>query len=72
VIWGVDETDEFRRQSRELVGAWGGTGAQVLGIEVPGRHHFDLPLDLGDPSAILGRVTTTLARDGRLADPAVP
>ncbi len=66
VIWGVDETDEFRRQSREVVEAWRAAGNDALGIEVPGRHHFDLPLDLGDASTVLGSVTLALAREGRV------
>lgn len=68
VIWGIDETDEFRRQNRELSAAWGRAGNEVLAIEVPRRHHFDLPLDLGDADTILGRVTRALATDGRLLD----
>jgi arylformamidase len=67
VIWGIDETDEFRRQNRELVDAWRRAGNQVLGVEVPGRHHFDLPLELGDPGTTLGRATIALAREGALA-----
>jgi arylformamidase len=66
IIWGIDETDEFRRQSRDLVTAWGRAGNRVTGIEVAGRHHFDLPLELGDPRSVLGRATRSLALDGRL------
>jgi arylformamidase len=68
VIWGIDETDEFRRQNRELASAWEAAGNDVLAIEVPRRHHFDLPLDLGDADTILGRVVNALATDGRLLD----
>lgn len=69
VIWGVDETDEFRRQNRELVDAWRTAGNAAMGIEVADRHHFDLPLELGDPTSVLGRVTTALATERRLRDP---
>ena len=65
IVWGVDETDEFRRQSRELVSAWRAAGDDATGIEVEGRHHFDLPLDLGDAATVLGSATLALARDGR-------
>jgi arylformamidase len=68
VIWGIDETDEFRRQSRELTAAWREAGDEILGIEVDARHHFDLPLELGDPSTILGSVTSALAREGRIPE----
>jgi arylformamidase len=66
VIWGADETDEFRRQSREVADAWRTAGNDALAIEVPGRHHFDLPLELGDASTVLGSVTLALAREGRI------
>ena len=66
VIWGIDETDEFRRQGRELVAAWAAAGNRVAGSEVPDRHHFDLPLELGEPGTVLGDATIRLARDGRL------
>ena len=66
VVWGVDETTEFRRQSRELTAAWRAAGNEAIGIEVDGRHHFDLPLELGDAATTLGRVTLELARTGRL------
>jgi arylformamidase len=69
VIWGIDETDEFRRQSRELVDAWGAAGNEVAGVEVPSRHHFDLPLELGDRSSVLGQATIALATEGRLPRP---
>ena len=68
VIWGADETDEFRRQSRDLVAAWRAAGNEALGIEVPGRHHFDLPLELADRRSIVGRTTVHLARTGQLPD----
>lgn len=66
VAWGDGETDEFRRQSRELAEAWAAAGNDAAAVEVAGRHHFDLPLDLGDPSTELGARTIGLVRDGRL------
>jgi arylformamidase len=68
VIWGVDETDEFRRQSRELTAAWRAAGNEAVAIELPDRHHFDLPLELGDGSTVLGAATIRLAREGRLPE----
>lgn len=70
VIWGVDETDEFRRQSRELTAAWRAAGNEAVGIEVEGRHHFDLPLELGDPASVLGSATLALARGARRSEDA--
>jgi len=66
VILGTGETDEFRRQSREFAAACVAAGNEVAHLEVEGRHHFDLPLDLGDPSTELGARAMRLARTGRL------
>jgi len=66
VILGTGETDEFRRQSREFAAAYAAAGNEVAHLEVDGRHHFDLPLDLGDAATELGARTMRLARTGRL------
>lgn len=66
VILGTGETDEFRRQSREFAVRYAAAGNEVLRIEVEGRHHFDLPLDLGDSTTELGMRTIRLVREGRL------
>lgn len=66
VILGTGETDEFRRQSREFAAAFAAAGNEVARLEVEGRHHFDLPLELGDAATELGMRTTRLARSGRL------
>ena len=66
VILGTGETDEFRRQSREFAATYAAAGNEVAHVEVEGRHHFDLPLDLGDPTTELGSRTIRLAREGRL------
>jgi arylformamidase len=51
VAWGEHETASFVAQSRAFAGA-AGPGADLL--EAPGRNHFDLVFDLGDPSTPLG------------------
>lgn len=66
VILGTGETDEFRRQSAEFAAAYASAGNEVAHVEVEGRHHFDLPLDLGDGATELGRRTVALARDALL------
>ncbi len=55
------ETAEFKRQSREFAAAWEARGNRVDVVpDVPGRNHFDLPLDLADPATGLGRAVRGL------------
>ncbi|MCR1784965.1 alpha/beta hydrolase [Nocardioides carbamazepini] len=61
VSWAECETAEFRRQSRALTTAWRALGNRVDVVpDVPGRNHFDLPLDLADPATALGRAVRRL------------
>jgi len=54
--WGSRETEAFKRQSLDLVAAWG-TDA----LEQAGRHHFDAPLELADrTSELYGRTLRLL------------
>ena len=52
---GGDESEEFRRQSRELVDAWGAAGAKVELVEVAGRNHFSILSDMLQPDYVLLR-----------------
>lgn len=58
VAVGQLETDEFRRQSAELAQLWNGRF-----LEVKGRHHFDVSMDLieGGPLATLALEVATSA-----------
>lgn len=47
VLWGGDELDEFRRQSRSFADAWAAAGNPAALEEVPERNHFDIGDDLG-------------------------
>ncbi|MDE2200740.1 MAG: alpha/beta hydrolase fold domain-containing protein [Rhodospirillales bacterium] len=67
IAWAAGDTAEFRRQSRDFVAHWRGGPNPVQAIEVPGRDHFDLVLDLAAPSAALGRAALGLA--GRAPPP---
>lgn len=58
VCWGERDTAEFRRQSRELAAGWRARAAW----EQTGRHHFDSPLELGQPESRLFAETCALAR----------
>jgi arylformamidase len=53
VAWGEVETSEFKRQSRAYAARVAAGGAPCTTIEVAGRNHFDVVLDLGDPASPL-------------------
>jgi len=44
VIWGENETNEFKRQSREFVDKWSTAKSHMpaIGREIPSRNHFDI------------------------------
>lgn len=55
VAWAQRETGEFKRQGSAFADAWRAAGNRCEVVpDVPGRNHFDLPLDLGDPDSALG------------------
>ncbi len=64
VARGDHETVAFVAQHERFVSAVTRVGAQVTDLVVPSRHHFDLPLTLGDLNTPLGRAT--LAQMGLL------
>ncbi|MEV7522622.1 alpha/beta hydrolase [Streptomyces sp. NPDC091371] len=51
---GVRETGAFGLQQEAFAEAARACGADVTELVVPGRHHFDLPFDLGKPATVLG------------------
>jgi len=53
VAWGEIETSEFKRQSREFAARLARDGTPCETLEVPGRNHFDVILELGDASTAL-------------------
>jgi arylformamidase len=60
VCWGDNETDQFKRQSLAFAEAVRAAGSDCTAFESAGRNHFDVILDLADPSAELGRRTLGL------------
>ncbi len=48
VIWGENETNEFKRQSRDFASAWGEAKNHSLAVtsEIATRNHFDILYDL--------------------------
>ena len=59
IAYGDNETDEFKRQSREFSEAIIRKGSHAWHYEIPGRNHFDLPFDLADADTMLGRLMLT-------------
>jgi arylformamidase len=53
VAWGEVETSEFRRQSRAFAARLAADATPCTCLEVPGRNHFDVVLDLGHPASPL-------------------
>lgn len=58
---GAIETNEFHAQSDGMAKVWAAHGCPVTRLTIAGRHHFDLPFDLGEVSTILGRAVLELA-----------
>lgn len=53
VAWGEVETGEFKRQSHAFAARLRQDGHACEAFEVPGRNHFDVILELGDPASTL-------------------
>ncbi len=53
VAWGEVETDAFKRQSRAFAAGLRTAGTPCASLEVPGRNHFDVVLELGDAASPL-------------------
>ena len=66
VAWGEIETSEFKRQSRAFAARLASDAIPCTSIEVPGRNHFDVVLDLADPASPLFAAARALfAADGQ-------
>jgi arylformamidase len=60
VAVGQMETEDYRRQSRDVAGHWRAQGNESELFELPGRHHFDAVLEWGDPQSPLFRASCGL------------
>ena len=63
VAYGQHETDEFKRQSRTLFEAWQGIGGSCTSLQIDGRNHFDVILDLADRDEVLAQLALSLIRN---------
>ena len=60
VAWGENETNEFKRQSRNYASRLEAAGFPVSCFEIPGVNHFNIVFDLADRATALGRATLEL------------
>jgi len=60
VTWGAQDTDEFKRQSRQFAQLLRDAGVEVESFEVPARNHFDVVHDLAGDTP-LGRAVSRLS-----------
>jgi arylformamidase len=60
VVWGDNETAEFKRQSQAFAGQLVAAQSPCETLEIAGRNHFDVILNLADAATPLGRRTMAL------------
>src|SRR5277367_7104593 len=60
VAWGENETDEFKRQSREFAPALAGSGFLVSTFQLAGTNHFDIVFAMVNRESVLGQATIEL------------
>ncbi|OHC83586.1 MAG: hypothetical protein A3G73_10630 [Rhodospirillales bacterium RIFCSPLOWO2_12_FULL_67_15] len=65
LAWGGNESDEFKRQSRDFAERWRDLGAQVRLLEIPGRNHLTVVEDLGRGESELVQLALELQKMGR-------
>jgi arylformamidase len=53
VAWGEVETTAFKQHGRAFAAQLAAAGTPCTTLEIPGRNHFDVVLDLGDPASPL-------------------
>lgn len=62
VAWAENEAGGFKRQSQAFHAAWTKAGLVSSMLEVPGRNHFDVILELGSSDTGLSRSLLSLIR----------
>lgn len=65
VAWAEHEAPGFKRQSAAFHAAWLGAGFTSRTLEVPGRNHFDILMELCDPDTALSRALLGLIAGAR-------
>ncbi|MEP9375755.1 alpha/beta hydrolase [Aquabacter sp. CN5-332] len=59
---GAEESDEFRRQARDLVAGWGQKGATTASHEVAGTNHFTVVSEMANPQSAMVAALVAKAR----------
>lgn len=67
VAWSEHEAAGFKRQSHAFIDAWQQGGRPGKGIEIAGRHHFDIILDWTRPDTAMTRLCLELVRRSAVA-----
>ena len=62
VAVGGDETDEFRRQSRDFHAAWTARGHAGKFLEPPDKHHLTVLEELENPDSELLQALVRIAK----------
>ncbi|WP_374437876.1 alpha/beta hydrolase [Pseudomonas panipatensis] len=60
VSYGGLESQEFARQSEAFLSAWNSRGLRGRSLPVPGRNHYDVVLQLGEPGMALHQAVLEL------------
>ena len=60
ITWGGQETDEFKRQSRDFARKLHDAGLTLTCLEVEDRNHFDVVTDLAEPGRRLHQAAASL------------
>ena len=65
IVWAQGEAPGFKRQSTAFHRAWLDAGFPAQALEVPGRNHFDILMELRDPETALSRLLLELIEETR-------
>lgn len=70
VAFADSDTDEFRRQTLATGDYWRAHGNPVQTLQLSGKNHYDMVLDLADPgSALFAACASMMALKAQIADP---
>lgn len=67
VAWAQGEAPGFKRQSAAFAEAWSKAGYSTSTMEVPGRNHFDILMELRDRDTKLSKALVALIKGSRSA-----
>lgn len=62
VAVGEQETEDYRRQSKEIRDYWQAHGNNAELMVLPGRHHFDAVIEWADPTSALFKASRALLK----------